>query len=250
MRILLFCFSLFLVGQTAAQTPAGIKNLDRAVMLRVGYGPFASAGDLGDRFGSGFAIDGGIDFMPGGSAWQFGVMAQYGFGNEVKEDVLAGLRTEEGFIIGNQRQPAQLALRQRQLFVGPRAGYTIRLGTNRRAGIQLTTGLGYFFSRIRFQQDPIQFVPQVEKSRQAGYDRLAGGPAIYQFVGYQQLALSRRLNFYIGGELMAGFTRQLRNFDIPLGSPPPSDRRTDILLGLKAGLIVPIYGGEGKDIFY
>ncbi len=251
MRLLLsFLLGLFLSAFAGAQGLAGVKNLDRAVLVRLGYGPFASAGDLGDRFGSGFALGGGVDFMPVNSNWQFGVMAQYGFGREVREDVLAGIRINTGSIIGNQREPAEVQLRQRQLFVGPRVGYTLRIGKNQRAGVHLATGLGYFYSRIRFQQDPVQFVPQVDKTYQPGYDRLAGGPALYQFIGYQGLALDRRLNFFLGGEVTAGFTRNLRGYDLATAAPPEDGGRTDIVLGLRAGLIVPIYLGEGREIFY
>ncbi|MBB4078703.1 hypothetical protein GGR28_001316 [Lewinella aquimaris] len=244
--LLLICWT----GTLTAQGLAGVRNLDPAFLVSLGYGPFAPAGDLFDRFGAGFSLDAGLSYTPTDSRWQIGGMAQYGFGSEVKEDVLAGFRTDAGFIIGNQRQPATVELRQRQFFAGARLGYTIPLGDNPRAGLQLTTGAGYFFSRIRFQQDPAQYVPQIDKLAQAGYDRLAGGPAIYQFIGYQQLGQDRRLNFYAGGEIMAGFTKQLRSFDIPLGSPPSPAGRTDIILGFKAGLIVPLYHGEGKEIYY
>ena len=58
---------LFLAGATvaSAQGLAGVMNLDRAFLVRLGYGPFASAGDLGSRFGNGFSIDGGVDFLFG-----------------------------------------------------------------------------------------------------------------------------------------------------------------------------------------
>ena len=239
----------FGLGATA-QGLAGIKNLDRAYLVQAGYGPFTSAGDLGDRYGGGLAIDGALLYLPNNASWQFGLMAQYGFGTEVREDVLADLRTDAGFVIGDQRQPAEIRLRQRQLFIGPRLGYTVRIGANRRAGLHLATGLGYFYSRIRFQQDPVQIVPQLVKAAQGGYDRLAGGPAVYQFVGYQQLALDRRLNFFLGAEITAALARQLRNYDVNLGGPPPSDGRVDLVLGLRAGIILPIYRGEGTEIFY
>ncbi len=246
--LLLFLWCASAAG--IAQDLGGSRNMDRAFLVRLGYGPFASAGDLGDRFGSGFALGGGVDFLPANSSWQFGIMAQYGFGNDVREDVLAGLRTSAGFLIGNQRQPAEVELRQRQLFLGPRVGYTLRIGGNPRAGLQLATGVGYFYSRIRFQQDAAQFVPQIDKAYQPGYDRLAGGPAVYQFIGYQQLALDRRLNFFLGAEVMAGFTRNLRHFDLATLAPPEDGGRTDVVLGLRVGLIVPLYLGVGREIYY
>jgi hypothetical protein len=250
MRYLLLIVALLLWATQWAQGLAGVRNLDRAVLVGLSYGPFTSAGDLGDLFGRGFAIGAGVDYVPANSAWQFGVMAQYGFGSEVEDDVLRDVRTSATYLIGNQRSPADIRLRQRQLFIGPRLGYTLALGENQRAGLQLTTAVGYFYSRIRFQEDPVQFVPQIAEELQAGYDRLAGGPAVYQFVGYQQLAFDRRLNFFVGVEATAGFTRNLRSFDIPSGAPPPDSGRTDLVLGFRAGLILPIYMGEGREIFY
>ena len=94
--------------------------------------------------------------MPKNSNLEFGFRVQFGFGTQLKEDVLSGLRTREGLIIGNQRSPADIQLRQRQLFIGPAVGYTIALGKNQRAGIHLKTSLGYFFHRIRFQEDVVQ----------------------------------------------------------------------------------------------
>jgi len=96
----------------------------------------------------------------------------------------------------------------------------------------------------------VQVVPQLRDNLRPGYDQLTGGFAVHQFVGYQQLALDRRLNFYLGAEVMAGFTKALRNFDIPTGAPPSTAGRNDIVLGLKAGLIIPLYFGEGREIFY
>lgn len=239
-----------LVGAINAQGLAGAKNLDPAVMLHLGYGPFSTAGDLTERFGSGWALDGGISFLPRNGNFEIGGKAQYGFGQQVKEDPLAGLRTTEGFIIGDQREPADVQLRHRQLFIGLSLGYTFKIGENKRAGIHLKTSPGYFFHRIRFQEDAVQEVPQIGPDYEAGYDRLTGGFAIHQFIGYQQLALDRRFNFYAGVDLTAGFTKSLRNFDFATALPSSTEGRTDLILGLKAGLIIPFYFGEGKEIFY
>lgn len=236
--------------QPSAQGLAGPRNVDRALLIGLDYGPFTTGGDLGRRFGSGFAIGGSVDFMPRNQNWQGGLTAQLGFGNEVKEDVLAELRTGAGFIIGNQRQPAAVELRQRQLFLGPRLGYTFRIGANPRAGLKVATALGYFFSRIRIQEDPVQYVPQLDPAYRSAYDRLTGGPALQQFIGYQQLGRNRRLNFYVGGEILYARTRALRSFDAPTFSPPEDGGRSDLVLGLRAGLLLPVYRGEGREIYY
>jgi len=249
-KTFLFLLTLALTLPSFAQGLAGAKNLDKVVSIHLGYGPFATAGDLSDRFGNGFALDGGASFTLANSNLEFGFKAQFGFGTQVKEDVLADFRTSDGFIIGNQREPADIQLRQRQLFLGPSLGYTFRIGRNQRAGIHLKTSPGYFFHYIRFQEDALQNVPQLNEELRAGYDQLTGGFAIHQFIGYQQLAQDRLFNFYIGGELMAGFTKALRDFDFNLAGPPDTSGRVDLLLGVKAGLIIPFYIGEGREIFY
>ncbi|MBC6993282.1 hypothetical protein QWY85_13455 [Neolewinella lacunae] len=247
--LLLGLLCLLLPG-LRAQGLAGARNLDRAVLIHLGYGPYVSAGDLNARFGNGWSLDGGAAWMPQNSNLALGFKVQFGFGNQVREDVLASLRTRDGFLIGNQREPADIQLRQRQLFVGPSLGYTLPIGSNQRAGLQLTSSVGYFFHRIKIQNDPVQSVPQLDEALKGGYDRLTGGPAFYQFIGFQQLAVDRLLNFYLGVEATVGTTRALRNFDFPTGAPPPEDTRLDALLGFKAGLIIPLYFGEGREIFY
>ena len=244
-------FLLLLATSTlTGQGLAGERNLDRAVALQFGYGPFSSAGDLADRFGNGFTFGGGLMWVPAKSNIEFGFRFEYGFGRDVKEDVLAGLRTTEGFLIGNQREPADIMLRQRQIFLGPSFGYTRAIGQNRRAGLHFKSSIGYFHHRIKVQRDVVQGVAALNEEYLAGYDRLAGGPALHQFIGYQQYAANRRLNFFAGAEFLVAFTKQLRSFDIPTAAVPSAEGRTDITLGLKAGIIIPLYLGDGEDIFY
>ena len=250
-RTLLYLVFLTLLSTSAlAQGLAGAKNLDNAVLFSAGYGPFLSAGELNDRFGNGFAIDGGIAYMPRNSAWQIGARVTYGFGSEVKEDVLADLRTADGFVIGNQREPADVQLRQRQVFIGPSVAYTFRIGTNQRSGVNLRSSFGVFAHRIRIQNDPVQGVEPLFEDYRAGYDRLTAGPAWYQFIGYQTLAENRRINFYLGGDFLVASTTAQRSFDIPTGAAPSQDSRLDITFGARIGLIIPIYFGEGREIFY
>ena len=245
--LLLIFLLLPLLSQ--AQRRSQARNTERALLLDFSYGAFSAAGDFGDRFGGGYAAGLDAHYLTVGP-FQFGLMGRFGFGNVVKEDVLAGLRTENGFIIGNQRQPADIQLRHRHWYGGATVGYTLGFGRNARAGLHLRGGLGYLSHRVRVQRDPVQTVAALEGPYEAGYDRLTGGPATYFFVGYQQLALDRRLNFFIGGEVTAGFTRAQRSFNLSTASVPDDAVRSDLLLGVRAGLILPFYFGEASEIYY
>ena len=78
--VLVWCY---LTAPLTAQAAGGVRNLDRAIAVLAGYGPFRTAGDLGARYGNGFAVDGGVDLLPANGPWQFGLAAQFGFGNTV-----------------------------------------------------------------------------------------------------------------------------------------------------------------------
>lgn len=233
----------------SAQGLAGERNLDKAILLNFSYGPVAPLADLADRFNSGFSIEFAADYAPKESPWLFGVMGQYIFGNSVKEDVLSDLRLENGTLVGNQRSAADINLRMRGLFAGARVGRIIALGKNKRAGIKLAMGLGLLGHRIRIQDDVNQSLPPVEGAYSKGYDRLTAGPAIYNFVGYQQLSRNGRVNFFAGAELITGFTKSQRKYDFATAASLTGNR-LDMLGGVRLGLILPFYVGEGREIFY
>ena len=219
------------------------------ILFSFGYGPQFPGGDLAERFGNSWSLRGNLDYLTR-SRWQFGAQAQYFFGTEVKEDVLAGLRTEAGFIIGNQRSPADIQLRQRGLFLGLQAGRNFVLNPSRsQSGLQFSLAAGWLLHRIRIQTDPAQTVNQVIAEYQAGYDRLTAGPALHQFFGYQNLDPRGRLNFYVGVELMEGFTQSQRDWDFATQGPL-SGNRFEILFGVRAGWILPFYQGAGAEIYY
>lgn len=249
MRNLFVLLALLNITVLSAQGLAGERNLDKAILLNFSYGPAAPLVDLADRFKGGFSIEFAADYAPKESPWLFGVMGQYIFGSNVKEDVLSGLRLENGTLVGNQRSAADIKLRMRALFAGARVGRILPFGDNKRAGVKIALGLGLLGHRIRIQDDVNQSLPPVEGDYRKGYDRLTAGPAIYNFVGYQQLSRNGRVNFFIGGELITGFTKSLRTYDFAT-SGSLEKNRLDMLGGVRLGLILPLYVGEGREIFY
>lgn len=244
--LLLLLFVLPLVGQTEF---TGARNKDAAILVHMSYGPELSLADLGDRFNNNFGIGLGLGYSAQESPWIFSLEGKYFFGSEVEEDVLAGLRTDAGFIIGTNRFPADINLRMRGLFVGLRAGRIFALGDNPRAGIKVALGAGYFSHRIRIQFDPMQTVNQLVGDYRKGYDRLSAGPALSQFVGYYQLSKNGRINFFAGVEAIQALTTNQRDYDFATAGTLEEDR-LDISLGIRAGLILPLYNGSGEDIFY
>jgi len=241
---LLFCFFAstgFLMGQAA--------NEGSGTLINLGYGIQSPGGDLDDRFGMNFSIEGSIDrILP--NNWILGVQGQYLFGSTVHEDVLANLRIEEGLIIGNDRGVADLQLRERGYYAGLRIGRLFGLSANNpRSGIRINIGAGLLTHRIKIQKDPLRTVNQTVADYEKGYDRLTNGLALHQFIGYQVLGLDGGVNFTAGFEFFEGFTQNRRSFDF-YSRTIHNESRLDLLMGFRVMLTLPYYSKDAEDIFY
>ncbi|MCB9082187.1 MAG: hypothetical protein H6555_10795 [Lewinellaceae bacterium] len=249
MKILPFLFfGLLVASSLGAQST--LKNQGQGILTGVSYALQLPAADLGQRFGSSFSAGLQTDYLTAKGNWLLGINGLFFFGGEVKENPLQGLQTVEGFIIGNDRTPAGIQLRERGFFLGGSLGKLWGLSArNPRSGIRFNLGAGFLQHKIRIQDDPARDVPQLNDTYKKGYDRLSNGLALQLWLGYQYLAADRRLNYFIGLEGFQAFTRNRRtvNFDTRL---PDTTNRLDILLGLRAGIVLPFYLGEGSGILY
>jgi hypothetical protein len=160
------------------------------------------------------------------------------------------LRTEAGDIIGNDRNPADIQLRERGYYFGLRVGKLIGLSeNNKRSGLRINLGAGLLQHRIRIQPDPFRSVPQLEGDYEKGYDRLTNGLALHQFIGYQVVGRSNGIHLTGGFEFFEGFTQNRRNFnfDTQSGEAP---NRLDILAGFRLSVSIPFFLGNAEDVYY
>lgn len=251
-KLMLCCFLVVCFGCRWAEpleAQSAPKREDAAILFQLGYGPQLPLGDLSDRFGSSWAFSGSLDWLLSERTLQLGLQTQYFFGTNVKEDVLSGLRTVDGFIIGNDRSPADIQQRMRGIYVGLRLSTMLHQSDNRRTGILLRLGAGYLQHRIRIQDDPERTVNQLVGAYRQGYDQLSGGPAFYQFIGWQQLNPQGSVNFYIGLEAWQAFTQPLRDFNFST-LQATTGNRFDALLGIRLGWILPFYLSNPDTIYY
>ena len=207
-------------------------------------------GILADRYGTFNRVGLGLDYYPKKGNWVLGLNSHLLFGTNVKEDVLAPLRTAEGFIYGNDKSIAEIRMRSRGWYIGGNIGKAIPLSVkNPRAGLLIRLGAGILQHKVRIQDDPERQVPQLSEERKPGYDRLTNGLGLYQFFGYQQLDLENRINFYFGIEVIEGVTQLRRNFQFDTLEANTSNR-LDLLIGIKLGWILPFYLNQADKIFY
>ena len=248
LRVLLMAVVVLMTTPLSAQF-LGSGNTGKVFLLNFGYGPQMPIGDLADLFGSNFAAEVSLDYMTANN-WTIGVQGQFLFGSTVNEDVLASLRTASGDIIGNDREPADIQLRQRGSYYGLRVGKLIGLSKNNdRTGLRINLGAGLLQHRIRIQDDPFRAVPQLEGEYAKGYDRLTNGLALHQFIGYQTIGKTNGVNLTIGFEFFEGFTQNRRSFNFDTRTAD-EEQRLDILAGLRFSFSLPFYQGNAEDIYY
>jgi hypothetical protein len=222
------------------------RNKGKAILLHLTFGAHTPLGDMADRFGVDGNFGAMVEYLTENN-FIMGVEGHYLFGSEVKEDPLAILRTPEGGIIGNNRLVASVVLRERGYYMGGMVGKLFTFN-EKRSGIRVTAGAGLLRHWIRVQDDNSS-VTQLTGSYKKGYDRLTGGLALNQFIGWQHLAANRRSNFLIGIEFNQGFTKSLRDWDFN-DMKKLEGNRLDLRVGLRVAWTLPFYQGKSEEIFY
>jgi hypothetical protein len=216
-------------------------------LLGVHFGVQLPGMDLVARFGPNLTA-GGQFCVKTRSNWFFGIESNYIFGSNVKEDVLKQMRTSGGFVIDNQGFPADLRVTERGLSAYLLGGRLFKVGANPNSGILLLIGCGYMQHRINLY-DAQQRIAAMQGKLVYGYDRLTAGVALTQFIGYFYLSENRLANFYAGFDFHEGFTSSLRKFNYDTGMPDTKSRM-DILTGIRAGWILPLYRKTPNDFYY
>jgi len=249
MRIGFFPILILLAFRLSAQSDP--QNKGTGVLFHFGLGGQLPGADLTTRFGSNLNFGSGLEVLTATQNLIFGLEGYYLFGSTIKENPLARISTAEGFVIGSDGGYADVQLRQRGFYLGGLVGKLFSCSAkNPRSGIRVTVGVGLLQHQIRIQEDPLRFVPQLAGAYQKGYDRLSNGLAFNEFIGYQRLSTNKRINFYLGLEFTQGFTRNRRAFNFDTQSAD-TQKRFDLLVGVRAGWTLPFYGGkQAAEIYY
>ena len=218
--------------------------------LEFRYGFHYPLEDLQNRFGAFNDLGASIEVISLRSKFFAGVDGSFIFGNTVKEDVVAGLRTFDGTILGNNGLPADINLKARGFYLGVNVGkiFTISKDVNDPSGIRVQIGTGLLQHKIRVQ-DNSGTVAALNKQNLKGYDRLSNGPAIHLALGFQYKPPKTNFQFSIMGDAYAARTQSRRDFDNPTGGYL-TGKRTDILAGITLAYIVSISRNTNPDHIY
>ncbi len=241
----ILCLSLLLQLQVKAQSVK--DSCFRILMVGFHVSGQLPQYDLAKRFGPSLSAGGSF-------AWKtkhnllFSVEGSYFFGRNVREDVVASMRTADGHITDNEGYPADLRLTERGWNIFGNVGYVIsKWGNNPNSGVFFTIGGGWMQHKVKLY-DANQKIAAVHGDLKKGYDRLSGGIGLSQFIGYKYLSNNRLANCYFGFEFFEAQTQSLRGFNYDTGLAD-TKKRFDVLMGFRFGWILPLYK-RTKDFYY
>lgn len=239
--LILFLFCSALTAQRVSDTCINVP------LISVNFSGQKPFGDLKERFGENLSIGGSFLFKAR-KTWVVGVEGAYFFGRNVRENVLSQMKTSESFVIDNEGYPADLRVTERGFNAYVVVGKVFpKLGHNPNSGLIINCGFGYLQHKIKLY-DAGQKVAAVKGDMVKGYDRLSGGLAMEQFVGYLFLSGNRLVNFIAGFEFHEASTKSYRGFNYDTGLPDTKERK-DFLIGFRIGWILPLYK-RTQDFYY
>jgi hypothetical protein len=256
-RLIQISFLLLLVhtanGQTLPRNPDYSKlvaprlNTGSPLLFHFNFGWHQPVASMAKRFGRDASIGGGFERMTESNRI-FGLEGHFFFSQNVKEDPLVRIRTPEGYIIGANQELATVVLRQRGFYMGAMAGRLFVFDENKRSGLRVTASAGWLQHKIRVQDDTANAV-QFDGEYIKGYDRLTGGIALQQFIGWQYLGPTRRINWYAGIELNEGITNTRRDWDFA-ERRKLDETRFDMRIGFRVGWTLAFYPKGADQIEY
>jgi hypothetical protein len=207
------------------------------------------AADMADRFGLGYRV-GLSAFYKTKSNWIFGSKIDFMLGNQIKQDsLMINILDEYGMVINRDGQRVLPKISERGYMIGLQAGYIFN--TSKKSsdnGILLLTTVGFMQHKINiFHKD--NNIPQLRGDYLKGYDRLTNGLVVGQYIGYNYFANNGLLNFHVGLDISAGFTKGRRDY---LYDVMRSDNasRMDILFGVRGGWYIPIFKRKSEEFFF
>jgi hypothetical protein len=221
----------------------------KGIVIGLNGGIDLPAADMASRFGTSVRV--GPSFMyKTMSNWMFGVKGDFFFGNQVREDSLMyNIRDRDGSFINKNSQRVNAGLFERGYMIGLQAGKIIPLAkANPNNGLLLLTGAGFMQHKITIT-DLDKQIAQVSGEYKKGYDRLANGIYLEQFIGYNRFDPGGLLNFHIGLDVVAGFNQGRRNYLYDV-QRPGNEKRFDLLFGIRGGLYIPVFHQKSEELYF
>jgi hypothetical protein len=240
---------LVLLGENAFSQRKTVKDsVYHVLIVGLHFEGQLPGGDMANRYGYSMGVGLPVLYKTGKNIL-FGIEGNYFFGTQVRERIMTNLYTPDNTITDVNGNPAAIRLNERGFTVYGMGGCVInKLGHNKNSGVMVLGGLGYMQHKINIY-DVGRNLPQVHGDLAKGYDRLTGGFACNQFLGYMYISQNKIANFYFGFEIQEAFTNGLRGYQYDLMASD-NKPRLDLLYGLRFGWLLPLYKKAPKEFYY
>jgi|ERR1043165_8491504 hypothetical protein len=239
----------------AAQKEEGVKKKKKkefdagnAVLISPIYTAQFPFGNMRDRYGFNSLFGMQISYKTKKN-WMFGVEGSFLFGTTVRENyILDNISTPTGQHIGQNNDLIRPKLQEMGSNLKFTFGKIVPLSEKYPdAGLLFLTGFGFLSHQIAINVKATS-LPQLDKTYRKGYDRLANGPVISQFIGGIFLARRKFVSAYAGIQFDLGIT-QGRRYDF-YSHAQLHDKRLDMFLGIKVGWIIPVFTTSSSKEYY
>lgn len=249
----IFLYTFFACLAMPLITGAQVNVKDSALQVSIIYPTYAfniPGGDMDERYISSHQIGAGY-MLKGKNGWSIALEGNFIFRDIIKDPagILSGILTSDGFIIDEGGVFANVILLERGFSLWAKVGKLFPVvGPNPNSGVLVQLGGGMLQHKIRIEV-PNNSAPQLKGDYKKGYDHLCNGPALSQFVGYQHLGNTRKINFFAGLELTEAFTFSRRSYYFN-DMMRPDEKRFDVLGGVKVGWYLPLYKKTRQKFYY
>ncbi len=244
MKIPLFALliSFFGLNSLSAQSDTAKTkpkfNFPAAIVVDFGIGGQMPFADMRTDYKNNLNAGGKIQFFTP-SHFILGLGMDYIYADRIRTDVIANLRNPDGLVIDKMGTPANVQLGQRGFYINANIGklFLFHPLSRRRHGIEARASFGYLQHKVRLKTPGTDMV-QIQGQYRHGYDRLTGGFAIQQYIGYRFMSPNRLINVWAGVDFLQGFTHNLRGYNFDL-QRADTNLHIDLLLGIRAGVSIP-----------
>lgn len=237
---ILAVFMIIGVFNANAQKKIWVGKSSKIFNFQFHYTHVTPGGNFAKRFNEFNGLGGGILFKNTHNM-QFGAEGSYYFGNNLKPSTLLNnLTNSVGAINTSAGTPGLVSLGMRGFSAMGKVGYLIPVSSkNRNSGIKIMLGGGIVMHKININITQNN-VPSLSEERAAGYDRYSSGWAFNQFIGYQHQSINRYTNFYIGAELIQGYTYNRRKYNYD-EMQYDLNMHNDYYYGIRFAWMIPVY---------
>ncbi len=240
---------LFQWGQAFSQ--GSVRDTVVSIPMVYGfYGYQLPGADMASRFGTNSVVGPGF-MLKNAHNWIIGAEYDFLFGNNVKntKEIFKHLLNSDGNIINGDGVPGGVGTFERGHLFMAKFGKLIPVASpNPNSGFFMTLGIGYIYHKIRIELAD-ENVPQLKGDYKRGYDRLSGGFAMNEAIGYMLFGDSRLFNLHIAFEFTQAFTHSYRDFNFDTRSSDKS-QRIDLLFGMRFSWMIPFRKRLPREFYY